>query len=339
MTLQQIIEQWQARQERFRSFRYKWAETRTDVGAVLLPQNPPPEKETTYTGKCELLIDGTRGRYSYEGKTWRLSTDRPPRLWPRANTNVFDGRVQVNFNAAQSSEQYPQARFENARQFFHATTLEFRPLMVFHRPLDPDMGGFDANQLRLDGRSTTIRDRPCILVEQAPAGQSGIRWSLWVDTERDFTVRRIAMWFNGELSSQMDVLYAQHAAYGWVPSGWDFDSFRGGDLMSHVEAKITEATLNPTIEPSEFTIDLPANTLVTDLRSGKKERYILRADGTKRIVLPTESRASYGQLVASETGKAFLVEEKRSYWPLLLLVLAGAAVAAGVWVFRRRMSV
>ena len=126
--------------------------------------------------------------------------------------------------------------------------------------------------------------------------------TLWTDRDQDFAVRRIVVANGKRVLVQYDIDYAKDAKYGWIPSHWK-TTVNGSDgkAKTTVEGSVKSYKINPVIPIAEFRVKFPLGTWVDD--ENAKESYIVRPNGGKRLILSSESKASYQQLLDSESGK------------------------------------
>jgi hypothetical protein len=146
---------------------------------------------------------------------------------------------------------------------------------------------------------------------------------------------------------QTDVAYASDPEFGLVPKGWKtVENFHNGEFDRSLEATVVTAKVNHPVADDRFVLDFPVNTLVTDgihLEGTRPQRYIVRPNGGKRLVLEAEYRKAKTpeELIQTETGGA-LIDRQRGFawgrWFLALLVIGGviAVVAAGIHRSRKR---
>jgi hypothetical protein len=112
-----------------------------------------------------------------------------------------------------------------------------------------------------------------------------------------------------------------------------------GTLGESSDVQVVSCILNEPVADSQFDLDFPPGTFVIDRRKPRSE-YLIRPDGTKRIITNDDQDASYEELVASESGMAKLVPAKRpnrTYrWLLaacVTLIVLGCVV---LWLRRKR---
>ena len=105
----------------------------------------------------------------------------------------------------------------------------------------------------------------------------------------------------------MDLGYKQGDDARWQLAGWKTVVYRGNTdkLALQIDADIKACELNAKIEESDLALEFPPGTWVND--NIRKVSYILRSDGTERIVTKAETRnpgVSYKDLATTETGLA-----------------------------------
>lgn len=115
---------------------------------------------------------------------------------------------------------------------------------------------------------------------------------------------------NDKVGFQVDCSYKEEGS-SWIPIRWTVNNLdNNGSIMSSSSDEVKEYKINPAIRTSDFDLAFPVGTLVSDQRpqpgigrTGTLD-YIVKVDGTKRIVTWNESDATYEELLATGSGQA-----------------------------------
>lgn len=305
VTIEKIVQAWGTRQQRARSFRFQWIETRTDmkgsVSGIALDAPLEPSQDTTFESKLLLVVDGRKSSFTYDGKMWGPGVDN---LTPRKYTSVYDGTESSEFKAAVSKEQFPRGALFGSRPNTQLKTVHCSPPVWFYRPLDIGMGGFDQERLVLTGEAGTIAGQDCIVLAERSGGFDDIYgWRLWLDPSEGFAIRRAVRMRQGRVAWQFDVAYGEMNDES-IPTRWTLVRMGNNRIESQLECRVVDFALNMTVPAAIFKIEFPPGTRVADLRRGTEQEYIVREDGPPRAILPADRGASYEQLVESEPGMA-----------------------------------
>jgi hypothetical protein len=96
------------------------------------------------------------------------------------------------------------------------------------------------------------------------------------------------------------VEYTKDPRHGWVPTSCtDSRLDRDGNLAESISMTVMKYKIGSPISDDTFSFDVPQGTWVNDYVRG--ERYILREDGTRRMIAPGEYNGhNYKQLLEQE---------------------------------------
>lgn len=124
-----------------------------------------------------------------------------------------------------------------------AQDLPHRPLLLAFRPLDRTMGQPRLDRMRV-ARTEVFRNRP-LLVLEGPVDSAGWRSTLWLETARDYIVRRLVLFQNQAPMVEQMIDYFQHPRYGYLPCRWVTLRMKvGGALWQSDEARVTSLSIN-----------------------------------------------------------------------------------------------
>lgn len=304
---------WQRRQDAVATARFEWQSDRGDGSTPFA---------------SGFLFDGRKCRYTTHHDGEYLST--------------FDGNRGMRWHAGRGGGGPPQGQgtILSPPVFDDALNVQLRAITLCLRPLDPNFdGGVPLSDFEMVSRDETIDGRSCLLLRQrADASKHNVVNLLYVDPERDFVVLKWATEVDGKLWAQVDTTYAEDAAIGWVPSGWNL-FMPGGVNSERYTSTVTDYALNEPHSDKLFVIDFPPGTFVRDRAWGRE--YLVRQGGEKRFIAPVErSRgASWGELMETEYGKAGIRTQQRPDRTVfrVLWVATTGLLAIGVLVFLVRL--
>jgi hypothetical protein len=166
------------------------------------------------------------------------------------------------------------------------------------------------------------------------------RFRVWVDPGRHYLPLRVEQVKGNATLAQYDIEYRERSAGEWLPSGASTVLPReDGFVLLRSRAVVTSCEKLASVNESAFVIDFPVGARVHD--QVDDTCYILRPDGERRVILPSELGASYESLVNTDTGHARSYRTgtwwKSVLWGLALL--ACVAVTMGfVWRWRARAA-
>ncbi len=284
------------------------------------PPDPPiaPPHDVTYEERGYLAVAGSRVRDQREGMQWDGTRKE---LVPRTEINAFDGRVDILH--APVRDPYPDARIMEREKASEAAYLGLLAPLLYLKGTEELRREW--SDLTVVPEQSRVGDRPCILLRSAQA-------ALWVDAERDFLPLRLTRG-----SVQLTMSYQRDTRHGYVLSGWQHDFGKW-----HVVAQVTEYAINPTLPADHFTIrEFPPGTWVTDMHGKEQKQWIVRKDGTKRVILPSERKVPYEQLIEhEEPGSA--VSAPGWSWMAIANAVVWLSLGTGLviaWLVRRRSRV
>lgn len=348
-TIEQIAKSWKARQERVRSARFKWTETKFFLAHTLLylpeggirkgsPLVKLPEEDLTIERSVAISFSESMMRYSYEGPTW---VPQVGKALHRRYVSVFDGELSKNFHGGdgKGGELYHPSGFIRGKKLhYDYDNGTLTAILITYRGCQPDMGGVDIAGYRLSSKRGMIGERTCLILEPPRSARS--QKCFWVHPQREFVVLRVEQRDKrGGVLSTLDITYVEHPPDGFVPSGWKYvDTGGSGNIVfRQTEAKVSECEINCDIAKSEFQFDFPPGTRVTDHRS--RQSYVIREDGTERMITKGEKTrgATYREYLETETGQAGLKPSGFPWWTSA--AVAGALVlVVALCIYRWRNS-
>ena len=327
-TADTVAAAWKAREDSVKSFRIRWEQTVTypkGSYSQAYPADVPKGKEfppTEHSAVESLSVeaDGERFRFEYSGEVYSTVTNG----WDKLSfVALYDGKTgsrlqdipEIGYTRVNRSKDAPSS----------IRCVETVPVCYAFRPAHPRLGPADLDKFQTTGRTLTIRGRNTIELgprKPVPGAESFI----WVDPERGFVVVRTHQSIpNHSIAAmQYDIDYRAGPNGVWLPAGWVWTEKGRRGLIRTVRANVKECEINLGIPDATFDTTPPPGSQVTEFENGTgKEWYVIRPDGSRRDVLPGESRRAYAELVTTEPGE--LIGQPRSWWYRNLWTVIGAA--------------
>jgi hypothetical protein len=342
--LAEIRAAWAKRQEFVRSARITW------VHKSLHPKGSwgkkGPDKDVVDNGTGSLLIDGDKARLTIRDLIW---TDPLGRFAPRHRESTFDGKEFVTFeHPVPERLKFPYAILHKGDRNEDFNFLDYKPLRVALRGLDPNLGGSILERYT-QVRRTVLDGRPVVELTE-PRTEIRGESKVWLDPAQDYALRRFEDYVRtGEVFSRINVVTVRDLSGQWLPMNWTVQLISAkGQLRRQTDITLREVVLNPPTSEADFRITFPAGTVVDDLREmdpdggGRRTSFLVRQDGSHRPIPRSEWQLPYEELVRSEPGE--LTGEVASWWKSRrgLLTLAGSlvgllfiAVLARRWLWSR----
>lgn len=321
ITAEQVLEAWEKRQERVQSLRMEWNESFTQTGASLLISEEQLEDERLKAIKSDHLKTFTHDRgYTFSllkncvrvhvsGKRW---VSRRGEFVDQPYTSVInEDESATHFDKGDSAKgaASEQSLGSIGRTFPEQANNHLEPVIMHFRPLVLSLSTLISRELTVLDRVGTVDGRRCVILQASRSPYAKVE--LWVDPSRDFLILRMVRTYTGKVASQFDISYDSNEVCGWVPSGWTgvgYNTTRG-KLTDRIVSTVTLCQVNPPVDSSEFDYEFPPDTLVNDTRDDSF--YVVRQDGTRRMVTEAELRGSvpYDALVETESGQGIANED------------------------------
>jgi len=277
--VEHLLEVWKARQDKCKTYRLEWRETRLDAaGSLSVPgiaQTAPPE-DTEFSSDCTLIVDSARSIFRFDGKGWYGRYDPPGQLrvhkWTLAErkyTAVFDGvdAKNLTLRVPGMSEPHGEIRLQKLNPELRNGTIQ--AVQWFFRPLQREMGGFDPDGIRVLDERETIDGCECIavLASKRKDDMNSV-WRLWIDPKADYVIRRGAMeagTFTNP-TTKTDISYKPDTDLGWVPEKWTRTFWAGNKISMKVTHRMTRHQVGGKVADDDFRVEFPAGTQVRDFR-------------------------------------------------------------------------
>jgi outer membrane lipoprotein-sorting protein len=344
-TKDEIVRDWKARQERVKSGRFEWTQEQTDTKGVISywwkaiprPGNKDikgdiPPKDTTHTYQCSVVFEGKKLREESRIPSWDRNTNT---YTVRSIIAVFDGSTSSRLQDPFPGLKWHQGDIRKEAHHIDFNNLGLQPILMTFRALTPYMRAYDVSRFEVRDTKAVIAKIPCVELWQGNATQVEDR--LWVDPARGFVLVRCSQFLQGHLAHQLDVNYKRDGEE-WVPSQWTVVFNRGGKLERFYQARVTQYELNVPIPKSDFEIDFPPGTRVTDDKNNRE--WIVRPDGGKRMLTGKERFSPQDEEIQTEVMQSVPAEsspprDSRTWWIVATAAVAAAALVLSFFTYRR----
>jgi len=273
-SMETIVAAWSKRQTQTKSLKITLREER------LTNWNPAPS-----TGTRTLSIDGTRFAYVEQNdpeppSNIRAAEEREraqlrfEKRHPDAGRGGFVTLAQAKMAFDGTDTRIYRAHIAPTRRNTLYINAGFRfamypsliPLVHMYRPLDPNFAALAVTDFRVSPVRGKIGDVVCVIIEMTKGGRT-LPLSLWLDPARDYIVLREHAIANGQDATRMDVSYRNDSTFGWIPDAWKYSSVGNAGTSPMIwTGKVIATEINKPIPASEFQIQYPKGTRVTDLR-------------------------------------------------------------------------
>lgn len=334
VTLDDIKSAWMERQKRVRSARFAWKGPSStnlqkyDVSRVEYAKSSSNAwKADTHELDWTLMFDGKLVRHSSYGKKL-IGQDGKTVYMDHSYTCVFGSeRNWSDYGTSeQSSGKMVPTGFVGSNEGGYPERWNFyvTPVVLHYRPFERTISPILGTLTLLDATGV-VMGKKCLIVKDA--GDAKVRLGdsvygplgtteYWVDPDRDFVIVRVRQFSpqrDDVPSVQFDITYSRDAQHGWVPSEWNGTKTLGDDQLSESWSnRVTSYELNCRVDPADFDYIFSPGTWVTDRRN--RSHYIVRADGSKRIIKQDETLSgrtqleTYRKLLQSSSGEAVPTE-------------------------------
>ncbi|MGL4551380.1 MAG: hypothetical protein ACRC33_09345 [Gemmataceae bacterium] len=327
---------WLSRQERFQSVQMRWTTRDTYVKGGLSKVfasisngkgGVQPDRDTTFEVPAEFALGGDKARYAYQGWVYHLNESR---FNAEKFVTTFDGSVTIEFYPERSGNHaYPLGRVVSKGAFESARGAFMRPLVLFFRPLKPEFFGMDLTTFTVVNTTAKVRDVSCWELQHR-RGKSA--YHLWTDPTRDHVAVKLLVLDSGLPGQLTEMRYRNDPLHGWVPEEWGITfTDRQGSVYQTQQTRVTSLTVAAP-PSSSFALTFSSGTRVKDQLAS--EEWIVRPDGTRRMITKADGRLSYDEIVRADGAQtARFVRE----WlkPSLLLMGLGC-LALAIWRIARR---
>ncbi len=344
VTIEDILEVWKERQDKFKSARFELECQETihkastsffmnlERGISGSPKEfePNPLRDYLVKGTSRVSLDGSKLRYSYDHQQW---DPRGKKLYPEHYVDVFDGHFfKFLQDPASGQDNHASAAVRTSNRSESALTFPILPLIFTLRGCHPQFFQ-DLPKFQVTGQTLRVAGHPCLELvrDHGPPGQ---REFLYLDQGRGYVVLKETIVFDGQPNWQLDVTYNQDPAVGWLPRSWEYIIRAGKEhhVLNSGRSTVTRYEINPGLDDSEFDISFPAGTLIHNESSGDYLLSVVQDNGEKGREVPIALNPTYEELqkAARATNRWLLVTVSATIFVL--------AFGGWLWLRHRRLG-
>jgi len=297
-TLERILANWKAREERTRSIYFSW-ESRRFVGQAA---------DDRTKGKASLQQAERSSQFTlWAERPYRFRLDRAPLAAsaPTATSfvgktrSVTSGLTELNVQEPGNTSGLPVATVSARSDQSPLATATPGLTFAFH-PEDALVNS-RSRKFRVVSEDALVNGLHCVEIQKSN-DRGNVIEKCWVDPARDDVVVAYEHWFPPQQRrSTTSIEYQQDRVHGWVPARWT-DSSAG----ERREETVTNYAINKPIPAETFSLKLAPGTLVFDQRT--REQYRVAKDGSKSDVVKAGSLANLRILEALESKSDFRIQ-------------------------------
>jgi hypothetical protein len=291
--LERIENNWRARQERVKSFHFVTS-ARVTIPKEFFKEHRQENGRTEFkdehyeTPRHQLWVDGN-DKMRTEGMKFNPNIPRSTNQTavgqgPR-ESRVICGKSEKQLTTFPNSNEIAFGRVfdgterdstRRTRGVSHPVLALYRSFPAWNDPTPPKWHVVTTNAI--------INNSHYVKIERRSAKADAYE-DLWIDPRRDdLIVQRDLK--SADTLTVTSIEYQPDKTAGWAPTGWTVRSNRAGIPLMIWETTVVDYSINQPIPPGTFDLAFPPRTFVTD--AVLNEHYLLRADGSKRLVTNKE---------------------------------------------------
>jgi hypothetical protein len=350
--VRRVLEDWKARQERYKCVRYTLSGTKEEVGELpLSPEmqarviRPPGPKK--YPIKAVILIDLVNDRFRLEELSRRISPDRSK--WVLENrVSAYNGKVHQIWLPRELNELAPIEHelsiIKGNLGYYHVET-HLWPVFMAHgivptpnAPIWVDRFPKNHEPAEFILAGSVIHDgKSCLVLKMEP---SPLSYEVWLESEKASAIARFIGWDVTRKNPfvRLDIRY-QVTAMQDRPESWAQTTTIGTKVMKIAKLKVEAFEADVPLNDADFTLPIRPGMIV------KEFEYPPRGKGldTSRPSERTYSASESGALKPEGVQRGFTTwdgvelppESKRQWHWWAIAGFLGFAVIAAVWLWRR----
>lgn len=331
MTMSDIQQVWQGRQDKIKTLKMRWNQVRVAAKGSMdsvLPryqdkgiQAPQPPRDVRQIGESDFtLAEDDRFRSNAQRETWLVGSQSLKRLH---ETSLFDGKDYLRSRGSLREEEKDQASIQpHSRMLIDVELLELKPIWWYARGAKNPLGKEVLGVYELSGRTVPLRGSACLELT-AKTRQGDIEKRLLL-SPTDCLPTRYVVTRSGKVMTQLDIEYGKLGGDELVPVKWRYVSNDGaGNMLESLEVTVTACEIGGPIADDTFRLPARPGSLVVDTRSGSERLALVQPDGSVSESVDRHSVNSHEELVQAIDTRA------RWWW----LAGAVACVTAAVVVF------
>jgi hypothetical protein len=289
------------------------------------PKNPVPPKETTLESIDYLVIDGEKIRFENNHPLWKLPEGT---ILRGSKISVFNGSLaKTLFPKEIDGQGKPLGSIEKNAWLEDIKTNVLTPLNITFRGLNPTITPYVVNDMKPSGITLPIEGSACM--EHVIKLSMDMTVSFWLDSSKDYVLRRIRKLRQQKLIEQVDINYRQSDGFGLVPASWVINRFSPeGTVRTTNKVEVLKLQINDSHPSEQFEIEFPLETFVVDKRTNKE--YRVQSDGRMRE-LSEDGKELPGSVL--QPGDSWYWRNK---WLLLGLACIVGVVGFQYWLRRNK---
>jgi outer membrane lipoprotein-sorting protein len=341
-----IFADWQKRQERIQTIRYKLAGEHLiakgslgdDYGRPTTPPSPPHDIRCPF--ERLYLFDFTTGLYRIEVSE-KIYVSKDKQVYLRSSVTVFDGREVRTLCPRQENSSFLFAPGNSNPDMVISTgnmrgvgfDTRYLPLFfaqgVVRTSEDEIVSGRFKRLPAMDyfhvHGSGSLAGRSCLVLrtETLQMGTSSFD-ELWVDPGRDSAIVRYLTYSAGKPFNDSVIQYGK-TTEGWLPQSWTFTTFTGPKTDYTEKVTVQKIDLNPQVSQAEFHLEPEPGMLVQEFHHGESPNPLF----TPRAEIKSYRAGDLAAKIPFIGG----MEGKR--WTIWWLILATAVAGLFIWLLWR----
>jgi hypothetical protein len=271
---------------------------------------PHPPKDAEYKSACSFAADGEMVAATAEGQLYDFAS----KSWkPSITAGYFNGKTAL----ALSPPERPgwgraTIRTGNDRLDAGLWSTPNSPVLHYYRPLGGGVfASFEFYKPTLSGRTETIREVACVevVIKDVPPGSTR---TIWCDPARGFLPIR-EQHRNSFSDYVQELEYRKEEKRGWVLSGWERTGHRrDGSVVYSLKSEVKKLEFDVKFAVDAFSPNPPpASHVIVYADRAQKEEYLVRADGTVRLLKASEREKNFDELAKTNADGTPYVPPKK----------------------------
>lgn len=323
-----------------------WSQRETIFKGSLSRRLPPPftpagdtqpPQDATHEGSGGLLLNADQARISRTAVVWHFSLRR----FHNDQTESLIKGKQYSRLIHYGSQEWPQGRLSKDGWQNEAEVVIW-PMLMALRGADEQIVNAAGIASYSSARRVTVDGQPCVELTRQRTEYTGER-KLVLSESPGYPLKRMDIFDPQGILEIRTTIIADRTVDGLAyPSEWTISSYYDKKIEYTVSVKTGQFDLHPKFTGEDFSLNFPVGAYVVDTQGEAMKEYIVRPDGTNRVVLPEERGAGYQALVNSETGDLARPLSGRQRSLPFVTVVGGALVLLAVLLLvvrsRRRPS-
>ena len=311
-TIDDVKKAWKARQEANKSFRIEWVETvKVKAGAYgtdgYSNPGPHPPEDIELKAVRSFAANGDMAAAAGEQAAYQPTKQS---FVPFANSEHFDGTTGVRIMSL-SQPGWVRVNIESGeKRISGLNSTSNEAVTRLYRPLG---GGafaafeFEGFKLFTGEKIGTVA---CVELRKTT---NGFRYSIWCDPKQEFRPVRHSWQDEGGEGRVLDWTYQKGEKERWTPSGWESKRVdKGGTTTQATKAEVKKLDLAPKFAAEAFAPKARPGSHVNEYKDGEnKGNYLIRADGSKRLLLAAERSKPFDEIAKTNADGTPYVPAKK----------------------------